>query len=289
MSKLISDKFKDWEKICDERFQKLKSNEEKLNRFFIDLYGIADEVSPEVDDSDVTVRRADLQREIKSLISYAVGCIFGRYSLDRDGLCYAGGDWDSSAYSTIIPCSDNIMPLNDIHSGLTAAVRDFIEKVYGSDTLEENLSFITAALGGCGEPLTFIHNYLRRSFFSDHSKVYKNRPVYWQISSGKKNAFTAFMYLHRYNSDLLSILKGRYALPHYEKLCKELDNLKKAHKLSSGTEKAAYRRNMIRTQALMLEMEDFIKRLGSLSAQNITIDLDDGVKINREKLKDILL
>lgn len=289
MSKLISDKFKDWEKLCDERFNRLKSNEEKLNRFFIDLYGIADEVSPEVNDNDVTVRRAELQRDIKSLISYAVGCIFGRYSLDRDGLCYAGGDWDSSAYTTIIPCSDNIMPLNDIQCGLTAAVRDFVEKVYGSDTLDENLCFITSALGGCGDSITFLHNYLKRSFFADHSKVYKNRPIYWQISSGKKNAFTAFMYLHRYDSGFLNTLKVKYALPHYEKLCKEMDHMKRAHKMSTGAEKAAFRRDASRIQTLVLEMEGFIQRLTLLSEQNIIIDLDDGVKVNHDKLKDILI
>ena len=289
MSVLISDKFKDWEKLCDDRFNKLKSNEEELNRFFIDIYGIGDEVSAEVDDSDVTVRRAELQREIKSLISYAVGCIFGRYSLDREGLCYAGGEWDSSAYSTIIPCPDNVMTLNDMHSGLTAAVINFIETVYGSDTLDENLGFIATALGNSGDPKTFLYNYLKRSFFTDHSKVYKNRPIYWQISSGKKSAFSAFMYLHRCNSDFLKVLTKKYAEPHYEKLQKKLLDLSSAHKLSKGAEKSAYRRDISRVQNLLLEMEGFLHRLRQLSEQNVFIDLDDGVKTNYEKFKDILV
>ena len=288
MSKLISDKYKDWEKLCDARFEKLKSNEEELNRFFIDLYGIGDEISAEVDDNDITVRRADLQREIKSLISYAVGCIFGRYSLDREGLCYAGGEWDSTAYSTIIPCSDNIMPINDSTHGLTEAVIDFIEKVYGSDTLSENLNFVMTALGGSGDARTFLHNYLKRSFFADHSKVYKNRPIYWQITSGRKNAFTAIMYLHRYNGDFIDILENKYAKPRYEKLKSDLEKLCAAHKSSTGAEKAAYRRDISRVKTLLLEMEGFLHRLALLSKQGITIDLDDGVKNNYEKLKDIL-
>lgn len=289
MSRLISDKFKDWEKLCDERFSKLKSNEEKLNRFFIALYGIGDEISAEVNDNDVTVRRADLQREIKSLISFAVGCIFGRYSVDRDGLCYAGGAWDGSAYSTIIPCPDNIMTLNDSKSGLTAAVTDFIEKVYGSDTLDANLEFITEVLGGSGDAQTFLYNYLKRCFFADHSKTYKNRPIYWQITSGRKNAFTAYMYLHRYNSSFINVLLEKYAQPHYEKLSRSLDDLRKAHKLTTGAEKAALRRDISRLQTLLLEMDGFIHRLDLLSKQNITIDLDDGVKANYEKLSDILV
>ena len=289
MSKLISDKYKDWEKLCDERFEKLKSNEEELNRFFIDLYGVGSEISPQVADSDITVRRADLQREIKSLISYAVGCIFGRYSLDRDGLCYAGGNWDSTAYSTIIPCTDNIMTLNDSESGLTAAVIEFMEKVYGSDTLNENLDFIVSALGGSGDARTFLHNYLKRSFFTDHSKIYKSRPIYWQITSGRKNAFTALMYVHRYNESFLEVLIKAHAQPRYDKLRDDLKKLSTAHKSSIGAQKASYRRDISRVQTLLLEMEGFLHRLQLLSKQGITIDLDDGVKNNYEKLKDILV
>lgn len=153
MSKLISDKYNQWAQECEARFQKLKSNEEELNRIFIDIYGLQDELTPEVEDRDVTVRRADLQREIKSLLSYAVGCLFGRYSLDEKGLCYAGGEWDASKYKTILPVKDNVLPICDddyLESDLTGKIVEFVKIVYGEDTLEENLKFIADALGTKG-------------------------------------------------------------------------------------------------------------------------------------------
>lgn len=288
MSKLISDKFKEWEKLCDERFNRLKANEEKLNKFFISAYGLEQELTPEVSDEEITVRRADLQREIKSLISYAVGCIFGRYSLDKEGLCYAGGQLDDSAYSTIIPCEDNIMTINSAESGLTAAVISFVEKVYGSDTLEENLSFIAQVLGGSGDCREILHGYLRKSFFKDHSKIYRNRPIYWQFTSGSKKAFKAIMYIHRYTPETLSILRGKYAVPYFEQLKILLSEQNSEYRSADSSKKAAIRRNISRTQTLILEMEGFLQRLNILAGEKIVLDLDDGVKNNYEKLKDIL-
>lgn len=289
MSYLISDKFKEWEALCDERFLRLKENEEKINRYFIDLYGISDEIDPYIDDRDVTLRRADLQREIKSLISYSVGCIFGRYSLDREGICYAGGKWDSTAYSTIIPCCDNIMPINNIENGLTATVIEFVSKVYGIDTLDENLAFIASALGSKSDPRQTIHNYLQNSFFSDHAKIYKNRPIYWQFTSGKKNAFRAIMYIHRYNDELLSVLEKKYVLPYYNELKNKLVSLNSEYTAVKGSEKNRLRRDISRIHTLMLEMEGFIHKLHQMAEKSIKIDLDDGVKINYEKFKDILV
>lgn len=191
MGKLISDKYKQWESECEARFQKLKSNEEELNRIFIDIYGLQDELTPEVEDRNVTVRRADLQREIRSLLSYAVGCLFGRYSLDVDGLCYAGGEWDAGKYKTIIPVKDNVLPICDddyLESDLTGKIVDFVKTVYGEDTLEENLKFIADALGTKGAtPREVIRNYLLTGFYADHCKIYQKRPIYWLFSSGKKH------------------------------------------------------------------------------------------------------
>lgn len=288
MAELISKKFIEWEKTCNDRFNKLKENEEKLNSFFIDLYGISNEITPEVDERCITVRKADLQREIKSLISYAVGCIFGRYSLDKEGLCYAGGKWEASDYSTIIPCSDNIMTINNIDDGLNAALTDFIEKAYGKDTLEENLRFISDSLGGNDDSRNVIFKYLRKGFFADHLKVYKKRPVYWQIESGSKGAFKALMYIHRYGNDTLSILENDYAIPRFESLKAELSKLNEAYNAASGSERTLIRRNISRLQALILEMEGFIYRVHDLASQGIALELDDGVKCNYEKLKDIL-
>lgn len=288
MSQLISDKFDEWKKLCDQRFDKLKANEEKLNSFFIDIYGIGDELTPEVDERYVSVRKAELQREIKSLISYAVGCIFGRYSLDKDGLCYAGGEWDTDSYRTIIPCSINILPVNDVNEGLTAEVISFFEKAYGSDTLEANLNFIAEALSGDGDSRTVIHKYLQKDFFSDHVKIYKKRPIYWMFSSGSKGAFRAIIYIHRYDSELLTVLENEYAAPRYEQLKKELSELDSAYKHSSASQKAELRKKISRSQALILEMEGFMHSLHNLALQKPVLDLDDGVKANYEKLRNIL-
>ena len=191
MAKLISDKYTQWAKECEARFQKLKSNEEELNRIFIDIYGLQDELTPEVEDKDVTVRRADLQREIKSLLSYAVGCLFGRYSLDEKGLCYAGGEWDASKYKTIRPVKDNVLPICDddyLESDLTGKIVEFVKIVYGEDTLEENLKFIADALGTKGAtPREAIRNYLLNGFYADHCKIYQKRPIYWLVRSRKEN------------------------------------------------------------------------------------------------------
>ena len=218
MSQLISDKFTAWQAECEARFQLLKANEEELNRIFIDIYGLQDELTPEVADKDVTVHRIfntkddvpesmkgsnyvrTLRDEIVSLISYAVGCLFGRYSLDVEGLAYAGGEWDASKYQTIIPDADNILPICDddyFEDDLTGKFADFVRVVYGEDTLEENLKFIDDALGGKGTPREVIRSYFINDFFTDHCKTYQKRPIYWLFDSGKKNGFKALIYLHR--------------------------------------------------------------------------------------------
>ena len=288
MARLISDKYEQWEKLCESRFETLKENEEKLNAFFIGLYGMQAELTPEVDDSEITISRADLTRDIKSLLSYAVGCLFGRYSLDRDGLCYAGGKWDPSAYKTIIPFRDNFIPINDIDGGLTKAVVSFIEKVYGSETLEQNLLFITSAIAGEGLPRSLLHSYLQKDFFNDHVKKYKGRPIYWQVTSGKKGAFRGLIYLHRYDPELPEIILNNYSVSRYEQLKNELKLLNERFSDSSITEKAQLRREINKYQSMLDEMNEFIQRLEKLAEQKISIDLDDGVKVNYSKLKDIL-
>ena len=202
-----------WLAATERRFQQLKVNEEKLNRLFIDLYGLQDELAPEVEDKDVTVRRADLGRDIRSLISYAVGCMFGRYSLDVDGLAYAGGEWDESRYKTIIPDSDNIIPICDddyFDDDITGRFVKWVETVYGKETLEENLKFIADALGGKGTPREVIRSYFLNDFYADHLKSYQKRPIYWLFDSGKKNGFKALIYMHRYKPDTIARIRTDY-------------------------------------------------------------------------------
>jgi type II restriction/modification system DNA methylase subunit YeeA len=213
MARLISDKFKQWASECDERFNTLKANEEELNRIFIEIYGLRDELTPEVEDKDVTVRRADLGREIRSLLSYAVGCMFGRYSLDVEGLAYAGGEWDAGKYKTFIPDKDNIIPICDdeyFDDDILGRFVDFVRVVYGEETLEENLKFIVDALGARGTPREAVRAYFLNEFYKDHCKIYQKRPIYWLFDSGRKNGFKALVYLHRYSKDLLARMRTDY-------------------------------------------------------------------------------
>ena len=206
--------YRAWENECNERFAQLKANEEELNRIFIDIYGLQDELTPEVEDKDVTVRKADLQRDIKSLLSYAVGCMFGRYSLDMEGLAYAGGDWDESKYKTFLPDVDGILPITDeeyLEDDIVTRLCYWLKVVYGEDTLEENLDFIAKALGNRGNnSREIIRNYFLKDFFKDHCKIYQKRPIYWLFDSGKQNGFKALIYLHRYTPDTIGNLRVDY-------------------------------------------------------------------------------
>ncbi|MDD4295362.1 MAG: hypothetical protein PHC69_00185 [Ruminiclostridium sp.] len=182
--------FGKWEREAAERFNTLKANEEELNRIFIDIYGLQDELTPEVEEKDVTVRHADLGCDIRSLISYAVGCMLGRYSLDTEGLAFAGGDWDTGKYRIFIPDKDNILPIYDddyFDDDIIGRFVDFVRVVYGAETLEENLKYIADALGGKGTPREVIRNYFLNDFYADHCKIYQKRPIYWLFDSGKKN------------------------------------------------------------------------------------------------------
>ena len=291
MARLIADKFKEWEAECDARFNQLKANEEELNRIFIDIYGLQDELTPEVEDKDVTVRKADLQREIKSLISYAIGCIFGRYSIDTDGLCYAGGEWDSSKYKTIIPDADNILPICDddyFEDDLTGKIIGFVESVYGKETLEENLRFIADALGGKGTSREVIRNYLLNGFYTDHLKVYQKRPIYWLFSSGKKNGFKALIYMHRYQPDLLARMRTDYVHEQQERYRTQLSMLEDAEKSASGSDKVKINKQIAKLKDQALELQQYEEKIHHLADQMISIDLDDGVKVNYAKLQDVL-
>lgn len=291
MSRLIADKFKEWEAECEARFNQLKANEEELNRIFIDIYGLQDELTPEVEDRDVTVRKADLQREIKSLISYAIGCIFGRYSLDVEGLAYAGGEWDASKYKTVIPDADNILPICDddyFDDDLTGKLVKFIEVVYGKETLEENLRFIADALGGKGTAREVIRNYLLTSFYSDHTKIYQKRPIYWLFSSGKKNGFKALIYMHRYQPDLLARMRTDYVHEQQERYRTQLTMLEDAAASAAPAERVKLNKQIAKIKDQILEIGQFEEKIHHLADQMISIDLDDGVKVNYEKFSDIL-
>ena len=278
-----------WQGECNDRFAKLKVNEEELNRIFIDIYGLQDELTPEVEDKDVTVRRADLGRDIRSLISYAVGCIFGRYSLDKPGLAYAGGDWNPDQYHTFTPDADNVIPITDeeyFTDDLTGLFVAWVKKVFGAGSLEDNLAFIAKALGVKGtSPRAVIRNYFLNGFYADHVKIYQKRPIYWLYDSGKQNGFKALIYMHRYNADTSGLVRADYLYKMeqvYESEIARMDDAI-AHGASREVAQATKRKEKLVKQ--LKECKDYDDRLGHIALARIPIDLDDGVKVNYDKVQ----
>ena len=286
---LISEAFAQWSDECEKRFTQLKSNEEELNRIFIDIYGLQDELTPEVEDKDVTVRRADLTRDIKSLVSYAVGCMFGRYSLDVEGLAYAGGEWDGSKYKTFIPDPDNCIPVTDeeyFRDDIVVRFVDFIRKVYGADTLEENLTFIAHALGTRGNTSREkIRSYFLNDFIKDHIKLYQKRPIYWLFDSGKQNGFKALVYMHRWNADTTGNVRVEYLHKLQRIYENEIRQTQDIAETGSGREVSAAQKRIEKLTKQLKETHDFDEKIAHLALSRIDIDLDDGVKVNYEKVQ----
>ena len=314
--------FDDWNHKTEIRFNKLKENEEKLNEIFIDIYGLKDELTPEVEDKDITIRKADMEREIKSLISYAVGCMFGRYSLDKEGLIYAGGDFDEiykkykktdggwagvslSNYKVLndngqeIDLSfevdnDNVIPITDeayFSDDIVERFKTFISVVYGEKTLNENLDFIAETLGKKGTETSedTIRRYFVNDFFNDHVKTYQKRPIYWLFDSGKKNGFKALVYMHRYNENLIPKVRLDYLhrmQMTYEKLLTNVEEKLKTE--LSMTDKKEAQKRQADLNAKLQEIREYDEKIAHIANQRISIDLDDGVKVNYDKFKDIL-
>jgi very-short-patch-repair endonuclease len=301
----IEDAFREWEHVATERFDTLKTNEEELNRIFINIYGLQDELAPEVEDKDVTVRRADLGREIRSFISYAVGCMFGRYSLDCVGLAFAGGEWDTSKYQTYPADKDNILPICDdeyFDDDIVGLFVDFVRVVYGTNTLQENLRFIADALApfregggaqrrglsGTGTPREVIRKYFLTDFYKNHLKIYQKRPIYWLFDSGKKNGFKALIYMHRYSRDLLAKLRTDYVHEQQERYRTQLAHTSDAMQGASGAERVKLGKLQSKLIEQSAEIAKYEEKIHHLADQNIEIDLDDGVKKNYEIFADIV-
>lgn len=302
----IAEAFDQWQAECDDRFNQLKNNEEELNRIFIDIYGLQDELTPEVEDKDVTVRKAELGRDIRSFISYAVGCMFGRYSLDVDGLAYAGGEWDkvnsseggregtlgcASKYASFAADKDNIIPICDdeyFEDDIVGLFVEFVKAVYGADTLDENLKFIADALGGKGQPKDVIRNYFLSGFYSDHCKIYQKRPIYWMFDSGKKNGFKALIYMHRYQPDTIARIRTDYVHEQQARYRTAIADLEQRIANASTGERVKLKKKLTTLQAQDTEIRNYEEKIHHLADQMISIDLDDGVKKNYAIFQDVL-
>ena len=287
----IAEAFDQWQTECNDRFNQLKANEEKLNRIFIDIYGLQDELTPEVEDKDVTVRKADLGRDVRSFISYAVGCMFGRYSLNVDGLAYAGGEWDASKYASFAADKDNIIPICDdeyFEDDIVGLFVGFVKTVYGADTLDENLEFIANALGGKGQPKDVIRNYFLNDFYSDHCKIYQKRPIYWLFDSGKKNGFKALIYMHRYQPDTIARIRTDYVHEQQARYRTAIADLEQRIANASTGERVKLNKKLTTLQAQDSEIRTYEEKIHHLADQMISINLDDGVKKNYAIFQDVL-
>ena len=349
----VAGAYAQWKGEVNDRFAQLKANEEELNRIFIDIYGLQDELTPEVADKDVTVHYlvdtkedapAALQGSgylltrrdvVVSLISYAVGCMFGRYSLDVEGLVYAGGNFDaqycrwvgyfgdkvdesvdengqligggwagSSQYkydgvrkdgkwvvASFPPDTDNIIPICDdeyFEDDMVGRFVKFIETVYGSDTLEENLKFIADALVGKGTPRDVIRSYFLNDFYADHCKTYQKRPIYWLFDSGKKNGFKALIYMHRYQPDTIARIRTDYVHEQQSRYCTAIADLESRIASTSTAERVKLNKQLKKLQDQDAELRTYEEKIHHLADQMISIDLDDGVKVNYAKFQDVL-
>lgn len=292
----IAEAFEQWKTECDERFNQLKANEEELNRIFIDIYGLQEELTPEVEDREVTVRKADLGRDIRSFISYAVGCMFGRYSLDVEGLAYAGGKWDSSKYVSFAADKDNIIPICDdeyFEDDIVGRFMEFVKTVYGAETLDENLKFIADALGGKGQPKDMLRNYFLTDFFKDHCNTYQvtgsgKRPIYWLFDSGKKNGFKALIYMHRYQPDTIARIRTDYVHEQQARYRTAIADLEQRIANASTSERVKLNKQLKTLKDQATEIHAYEEKIHHLADQMISIDLDDGVKKNYAIFQDVL-
>ena len=294
----ISEAYNLWSKECEDRFNILKLNEEELNRIFIDIYGLQDELDPYEEEKNVTVRKADLIRDVKSFISYSVGCMFGRYSLDVEGLAYSGGEWDSSKYSSFIPDVDDIIPICDEKyfedDNIVTRFVEFVRTVYGSDNLEDNLSFIANALGGKGAPREVLRNYFLNDFFKDHCNTYQvtgsgKRPIYWLFDSGKKNGFKALVYIHRYTPDLIARMRTGYVHPQQTRYRTQIELLQsQIDEASSTSERVELSKQLKKINEQLLELNKYEEIIHHWADKMEAMDLDDGVKANYAKFQELL-
>lgn len=325
MSRLISNKYREVQRQYLERFEQLRANEEELNRIFIEIYGLQDELTPEVAEKDVTVYRIidspdeeqrkmayvlSMRDEIVSLISYIVGCMLGRYSPYVDGLLFAGGEWDYDAICAriaegaktcdfydetlglFLPDRDAIVPITDdeyFTDDVVTRTVEFVKKVYGADTLEENLRFLASALGNKGDtPRDVLRNYYLNDFYRDHLKTYQKRPIYWQFDSGKQNGFKALVYLHRYDRDTVARVRTDYVHEIQERLRTQLEDARKTADSAEGRTRVNAVKRAQKLEKQMIEVNKYEEIVHHYADMRVPLDLDDGVKVNYGKLAELL-
>ena len=292
----IENSFNNWSKFTEKQFNQLKANEEELNRIFIDIYGLQDELTPEVEDKDITIRKADRERDIKSFISYAVGCMMGRYSLDEEGLAFAGGEFDINKYKTFKADKDAIIPITDaeyFEDDIVSKFVEFVKVVFGEESLEENLNYIADTecfkRKANESSRDCLRRYFLKGFMEEHLKIYQKRPIYWMFDSGKQNGFKALIYMHRYNESMVAKIRTDYLHTLQRKYESEIDRLDNDmnSEVVSTKEKATAKKRKEALQKQLVECVAYDQVIAHVANQRIGIDLDDGVKVNYQKFQGV--
>ena len=286
----LKEAYEKWEDITKIRFEEVKANEQKINEIVVSEYKLDDHIMNCPEEKYITMRKADLIRDVKSLLSYAVGCMYGRYSLDESGIICAGGEFDLKRYSLFTPDVDAIIPITDeeyLEDDIVSRLCDWLKMVYGSETLEDNLDFIAKALGNKGKSAReVIRNYFLNDFEKDHIKIYQKRPIYWLYDSGKQNGFKALVYMHRYNANTIGDLRIDYLHRMQRVYESEINRMQDTIDHSANArEVAAATKRKEKLQKQLKECREYDEKIGHLALSRIDIDLDDGVKVNYEKVQ----
>lgn len=289
--KSVETAFSLWNQECEERFNTMRANEEEINRILISAYGLSQELSPDVDKKEITISKADRSRDIRSLISYAVGCMFGRYSIDREGITYAGGVWENSYAQRFSADKDGIIPICDddyFQDDIVTRFVDFIRILYGEENLEENLSYIANSLGGKGTAREILRSYFLNGFYSDHLKMYQKTPIYWLFDSGKKNGFKCLVYMHRYREDTVARIRTDYLHEQQARYRTTIADIEQQIGRANTSERVKLSKRLTNLQTQAEEARLYEEKVHHLADRMIRIDLDAGVKKNYELLSDIL-
>ena len=294
-SALLQECFDEWNRETHQRFSRLKEIECEISRIFEMIYSLEGDPAA-LDDSAISIRLADKQRDIKGLISYAVGCMFGRYSLNEEGVVFSGGEWNLNKYVDFSVDKDNIIPICSeeyFNDDITNLFIRFIETVYGKEYLEENLRFIADALEGKGSAREVIRDYFMKDFYADHCANYSvgisgKRPIYWMFDSGKKNGFKCLIYMHRYQPDTIARIRTDYVHEQQARYRTAIADLEQRIANASTSERVKLNKQLKTLNDQATEIHTYEEKIHHLADQMISIDLDDGVKKNYEIFKDVL-
>lgn len=281
-----------WMEACEKRINRMLDLENEINNIFCKIYEVEEYFCNSVKKSEVTLYVPDKKEDIKRLISYAIGCMFGRYSLDIDGLAFAGGVWSDEKYTSFLPDSDNIIPITDeeyFSDDIVGRFCEWLKIVFGEDALEENLEYIADILENKGNSSRdIIRNYFIKDFMSDHIKMYQKTPIYWLFDSGKENGFKALVYMHRYTPDTVGIVRTEYLHKTQKAIEQAMQRAEyTGENASSASDKKKAVQQITKYTKQLGQMKSYDEAMAHIANQRIEIDLDDGVKVNYEKFQGV--